>query len=104
MTFSARTVLAGALAAAAALGAGTAVAAAATTERVSVDSAEGQSDVFVQPPGTTPGAFGASISGDGLVVAFESSATDLVPGDTNGQGDIFVRDRRTGTTELASVG
>jgi Tol biopolymer transport system component len=104
MSPRARSVLAGALAAAAALGAGSAVASAATTERVSVDSAEGQSDVFVQPPGTTPGAFGASISADGLAVAFESTATDLVPGDTNGERDIFVRDRGTGTTELVSVG
>jgi len=36
-------------------------------------------------------------------VAFTSSATNLVPGDTNGGVDVFVRDRRTGTTELVSV-
>jgi Tol biopolymer transport system component len=36
-------------------------------------------------------------------VAFNSSATNLVPGDTNGQSDIFVRDRQGGTTELVSI-
>ena len=35
-----------------------------------------------------------SISADGRVVAFMSSATDLVPGDTNGEEDIFVHERR----------
>src|SRR5262249_1186944 len=30
-------------------------------------------------------------------------ATDLVPGDTNGFADVFVRDRQTGTTERISV-
>ncbi|MBI1853222.1 MAG: PD40 domain-containing protein [Planctomycetes bacterium] len=34
-----------------------------------------------------------SISGDGRFVAFASSATNLVPGDTNGAYDVFVRDR-----------
>ncbi len=33
----------------------------------------------------------ASISGDGNVVAFTSAATNLVPGDTNGVPDLFVR-------------
>jgi hypothetical protein len=33
-----------------------------------------------------------SISGDGRYVAFESLAANLVPGDTNGHYDIFVRD------------
>ena len=31
-------------------------------------------------------------------------ASNLVPGDTNGVADVFVRDRRTGTTERVSVG
>jgi len=34
-----------------------------------------------------------SLSSDGRCVAFESYATDLVPGDTNGQRDVFVHDR-----------
>ena len=37
-------------------------------------------------------------------MAFESTATDLVPGDTNGERDVFVRDRGTGTTQLVSAG
>lgn len=44
-----------------------------------------------------------SISGDGSRVAFESSASDLVPGDTNGSFDIFVRDYDAGTMEIASL-
>jgi len=36
-------------------------------------------------------------------VAFTSPATNLVPGDTNGGQDVFVHDRRTGTTERVSV-
>jgi len=53
--------------------------------------------------------FGAypSLSADGRFVAFESGASDLVPGDTNGQGgfnvDVFVRDLVLGTIERASV-
>ncbi|MCK6446430.1 MAG: hypothetical protein L6Q99_08580 [Planctomycetes bacterium] len=45
----------------------------------------------------------ASISGDGRYVAFESKATNLVAGDTNGFRDIFVHDRLLGTTVRASV-
>ncbi|WP_235919339.1 Ig-like domain-containing protein [Heliomicrobium undosum] len=44
-----------------------------------------------------------SISADGKFVAFESYASDLVPGDTNGTYDIFVRDLVSGTTERVSV-
>jgi Tol biopolymer transport system component len=44
-----------------------------------------------------------SISGDGRFVAFESMATNLVTGDTNGSPDTFVRDRQSGTTERVSV-
>jgi hypothetical protein len=36
-------------------------------------------------------------------VAFDSLATNLVPGDTNGTWDVFVRDRQTGSTERVSV-
>jgi archaellum component FlaF (FlaF/FlaG flagellin family) len=44
------------------------------------------------------------ISADGRYVAYFSFATNLVPGDTNGVGDIFVRDRATGVTTRVSVG
>jgi Tol biopolymer transport system component len=44
-----------------------------------------------------------SISADGRYVAFESTATNLVSGDTNGMKDIFVRDRKLGVTTRVSV-
>ncbi len=40
---------------------------------------------------------GPAISGNGCLVAFYSDATDLVPGDTNGDRDVFVRNICTGT-------
>lgn len=43
------------------------------------------------------------ISESGLYVAFSSSATNLVSGDTNGLRDVFVRDRALGTTTRVSV-
>lgn len=66
-----------------------------TTERVSLahDGAE--------PQGGASGS--ASISADGRFVAFFSFATNLVPNDTNGWPDIFVRDRGVGRTEIVSI-
>jgi Tol biopolymer transport system component len=66
----------------------------ATTERISVSDAEAQSNGNSHSP---------AISADGRYVAFVSSATNLVSGDTAGFEDIFVRDRVTGTTVRASV-
>jgi Tol biopolymer transport system component len=43
------------------------------------------------------------LSAHGRYVAFQSSATSLVRGDTNRLGDVFVHDRRTGRTERVSV-
>ncbi len=65
-----------------------------TTSRVSVDSAGTQGNAQSQ---------GASISADGLFVAFSSSANNLVAGDTNFGLDVFVRDLSLGTTTRASV-
>lgn len=65
-----------------------------TTERVSLPSVGGESNGDSESP---------SISSDGRYVAFESDASNLVSGDTNGKDDIFVRDRVNGTTERASV-
>jgi Ca2+-binding RTX toxin-like protein len=48
------------------------------------------------------GAFDIALSGDGTVVAFESSASNLSPGDTNDEKDVFVRDLSTGRLILAS--
>src|SRR5439155_969179 len=42
-------------------------------------------------------------SADGRFVAFQSDATNLVAGDTNGATDVFVHDRQTGATERVSV-
>ena len=44
-----------------------------------------------------------AISSDGSRVAFCSSASDLVPGDTNGKSDVFVRDLESGRTRRVSV-
>jgi Tol biopolymer transport system component len=63
-------------------------------ERVSVASDGTQGDWA---------SFTPSISGDGRFVAFAASSTNLVPDDTNGEVDIFVHDRGTGTTERVSV-
>jgi Tol biopolymer transport system component len=65
-----------------------------TTTKVSVDSAGNQGNFF---------SFTPSISADGRFVAFESLASNIVPGDTNNTGDIFVRDTLTNTTTNVSV-
>jgi Tol biopolymer transport system component len=65
-----------------------------TTRRISVSPAGA--------PGNDNSATPA-ISADGRFVAFLSDASNLVPGDTNGVKDVFVRDRRTGTTRRVSV-
>ncbi len=67
-------------------------------------------NVTVLVSANTNGAFANGISRsaemtpDGRYVAFVSSANDLVPEDTNGIADVFVRDLQAGTTVLASVG
>ena len=68
--------------------------AAQTTARVSLRSAGGESAGASSEP---------AVSGDGRVVAFVSSASDLVAGDGNGVADVFVRDRVAGTTERVSL-
>jgi len=45
----------------------------------------------------------AGLSGDGRYVVFRSNASNLVAGDTNDTGDIFLHDRLTGTTVRVSV-
>jgi len=44
----------------------------------------------------------ASVSAGGLYVAFDSWASNLVPGDTNGTRDVFVKDTTSGATTLVS--
>jgi len=58
-----------------------------STVRVSVDSNGAQANGF---------SFSPAISADGRYVAFASDATNLVPSDTNGFTDIFVRDTCVG--------
>ena len=43
------------------------------------------------------------VSAHGRYVAFTTLSSNIVPGDTNGQADVFVRDRRTDTTVRVSV-
>jgi Ca2+-binding RTX toxin-like protein len=68
-----------------------------TTTRVSVNSAGNQQN------GSRLFNIAPSISADGRFVAFESTASNIVPGDTNNRNDIFVRDRLTNTTTRVSV-
>ncbi|HWN96199.1 MAG TPA: hypothetical protein VNT99_14280, partial [Methylomirabilota bacterium] len=43
-----------------------------------------------------------SVSSNGQFIAFASRASNLVPGDTTGASDVFVRDLASGTTTLVS--
>ncbi len=57
--------------------------------------------------GGTPGnaaSLGGAMSPGGRYVFFTSAASNLVPGDTNGHEDVFVRDRRRGTTRRIDLG
>ncbi|HJU35918.1 MAG TPA: hypothetical protein VJ716_00680 [Gaiellaceae bacterium] len=79
------------------------------TTRVSVDSAGNQADDHsdnfglggIESGGVSDG--GPEISADGRYVTFESTATDLVAGDTNGAADVFLHDLQTGVTTRVSV-
>ncbi len=65
-----------------------------TTELVSMSTAGVQADNLNDV---------GNISGDGRFVVFISYASNLVPGDSNGSPDVFVRDRQAGTTTRVSV-
>src|SRR5262249_39593669 len=60
--------------------------------------------VSINPTGAqgNGSALGPSISEDGRYIAFSSDANDLVPGDTNGTRDVFVRDTQTDATTRVS--
>lgn len=64
-----------------------------TTRRISTSSSGAQAN----GPSRLP-----SISPDGAWVAFESSASDLVAGDTNGASDVFLKEVATGALWLVS--
>ena len=65
-----------------------------TTSRVSVDSRGAQATGASDEP---------TISGDGRYIAYNSDASNLVAGDTNGAYDVFVRDTVAETTSRVSV-
>jgi Tol biopolymer transport system component len=65
-----------------------------TTTRVSVSSAGGEAG---------EDCFGATVSSNGRYVAFLSAAEELVAGDLNGTTDVFLHDRKLGTTVRVSV-
>lgn len=65
-----------------------------TTSRGSVTSAGAQ---------TNGDSIYPSISSDGLYVAFESQATNIVAGDTNARSDVFVLDRPNSKVSLVSI-
>lgn len=64
------------------------------TQLASTDTSGAAADAWSDMP---------SISGDGRWVAFASASTNLVPGDTNGVVDIFVKDTLTGACVRVSV-
>ncbi|WP_149549982.1 TolB family protein [Streptomyces marokkonensis] len=64
------------------------------TERVTLSATGEQAD---------GAAYGPRLSADGRFAAFGADASNLVSGDTNGLGDVFVRDLREGTVERVSV-
>ena len=64
------------------------------TERVSLDSSGVQAN---------DASFRLGLKADGSIVAFDSLASNLVTGDTNGFPDIFVHERATGITTRVSV-
>jgi Tol biopolymer transport system component len=71
------------------------------------DRKTGRTMLISQGVGGEPGDFSGeepAISGDGRYVAFLSFARNLVPDDTNGVQDIFVRDRKSGKLARVSVG
>lgn len=65
-----------------------------TIERISKSSSGEQANADSVRP---------AISANGRVIAFESLASNLVPGDTNRRSDIFVYDRLMGSIERVSV-
>jgi Tol biopolymer transport system component len=69
--------------------------ASATTTRVSVSSSGGEGNGSSYQP---------AISGNGRFVAFETTATNLVPGDTGFSIDVLVHDLQTGGTSWANYG
>ncbi|MFK8843874.1 hypothetical protein [Streptomyces sp. Ac-502] len=66
---------------------------------------DGVVQVDLGPDGAQPDNWSQTrgVSADGRYALFAPMASNLVPGDTNRLYDIFVRDRRTGPTELVTA-
>lgn len=64
-----------------------------STVRASTNSEGGQAN---------NASYNASVTDDGRYVVFESTATNLVPGDSNSVSDVFVEDFQTGIVRLVS--
>lgn len=66
-----------------------------STVRASVSSsaAEGSGGIY---------AYGTFLSGDGRFVGFETELDNLVPGDTNGSYDVFVRDLQSASAPVVA--
>ncbi len=65
------------------------------TTRVSVASNGTQANAW---------SFAADLSNDGKTVVFTSDASNIVPGDSNADFDVFAHDLTTGKTHMLSVG
>jgi Tol biopolymer transport system component len=65
-----------------------------TTTRISVSTRRAQADGY---------SYQTKINAGGRYVVFGSAASNLVPGDTNAEQDVFVHDLRTGRTTRESV-
>lgn len=90
-----------------------------TATNLVANDTNGQSDIFVHDQlncitsrvslsnsglqASDGGSTNPQISSDGRYVVFQSAATNLVTGDTNGIEDIFLRDRQQNTTIRVSV-
>ncbi len=63
-----------------------------------------RADTSAAGAGGDAGAGNPSLSGDGRYLSFTSYASNLVPNDSNGASDIFVKDLQTGAIVNASTG
>jgi len=74
--------------------------AASSLQRVSLTSTGGERN---QGTESASRSVAPAISGDGRFVAYATTASNVVPGDTNGTQDVFVTDTQTGAVTRASV-
>lgn len=65
-----------------------------STRRVSIDSNGNEGNGLSETP---------DLSGDGNLIVFASTASNLVSNDSNGKKDIFIHNRQTATTSLLSI-